>query len=93
MRIDREEFRNVGQMTMKRRKKKNDNAGHGRNYEDSESTYEARRGVQEFSFKDGGVVASRKSSKKESPSTQWQNNGDLGEDGQLKDGRKGCDSE
>ena len=48
MRIVREEFWNVGKMTLKRRKKENDNACHG-NDEYSESTYAARPEVQEFS--------------------------------------------
>ena len=47
MRIVREEFISVGQMTIKRRKKENDNAGHGN--EDSESTFAVRSEVQEFS--------------------------------------------
>ena len=47
MRVGREEFRNVGKITLKRTKKENDNARHG-NDEYSESTYAARSEVQEF---------------------------------------------
>ena len=48
MRIVREDFRTVGKMTLKSRKKENYNAGHG-NDEYSESTYAARPEEQEFS--------------------------------------------
>ena len=47
MRIVREEIRKVGKMTLKRRKKESDDAGHG-NDEYSESTYATRPEVQEF---------------------------------------------
>ena len=47
MQTVREEFRNVGKMALKRRKKENDNAGNGN--ECSKSTYAATPEVQEFS--------------------------------------------
>ena len=66
LRIVSEEFSDVEQMTTQRRKKEHDNAGDGAN-EDSESANEARSGVEESSSKDGWVVVSRKSGKKECP--------------------------
>ena len=64
LRIVREEFSDVEQMTTQRRKKEHDNAGDGAD-EESESANEARARVEESSSKDGWVVASRKSGKKE----------------------------
>ena len=66
LRIVSEEFSDVEQMTTQRRKKEHDNASDGAD-EDSESANEARSGVEESSSKDGWVVVSRKSGKKECP--------------------------
>ena len=66
-------------MTTQRRKKEHDNAGDGAD-EDSESANEARAGVEESSSKDGWVVVSRKSGKKECPVRSGRNDADLRED-------------
>ena len=82
----------VEQMTTQRRKREHDNTGDGAD-EDSESANGARSGVEESSSKDGWVVVSRKSGKKEGPIRSGRTMQIFVKMEKLQDSHTRCDSE